>query len=897
MNQKQTDTRATAYLFGELLPEEAIAFERDLEQSPELQREVDALRDAIGALRSEFQSTAEDISPAHRQAIDRAIEQASLEKNPVDTPVPPPIVLETGEASARRWLVPAAIAATLLFAFGLTFPSLLGPDGSRVSQSIPDGFSTHLNPTSLQSFNLAIREQRFDDADAIANQYAKDHGDDPLSDTLLQTSKLARSMAGASQGLEQVELDVDEEAMLEFSTSDADVALQLADDVEANVTDGVNEATLMMSDDLAVNPKPLPETVEIGDLEEETLPMNAGLVAQSQVDRNQTAPPSSIPESNDSLQVSKQSRRNADLDFGFRPQTSATNDGYVAGGRPNNSSNRKPARSRRSRRDMAGMGDMMDEMMTGGMMGVGNVEPDAMQAMGMGGMAMSMEGEPLGMEAEMSMDGMMGMDEMGMVDMMGMGFGGGGDRFEPIVDNEFLKVSRSPLSTFSIDVDTASYAKVRSMLQRHSLPSPDSVRIEEMLNYFHYDYPTPNDDHPFSASMEIASCPWNPDHRLARIGIKGREIETDRPSSNLVFLLDVSGSMDEPNKLPLVVDGMKMLTEQLSENDKVAIVVYAGAAGLVLESTRGDKKQVIMSALSRLKAGGSTNGGQGIALAYDVARDNFVVGGTNRVILCSDGDFNVGVTGTDALVTLAKENAKSNVFLSILGFGTGNHNDAMMEQVSNDANGNYAFIDNAAEAKKVLIEELGGTLVTIAKDVKIQVEFNPREVESYRLIGYENRVLEDEDFNNDLVDAGEIGAGHTVTALYEVVPKKAEKVKASPKVDPLRYQEPARLSHAAEGGEMLALKLRYKEPEGLTSTLIQFPVSDTGKSFRETDRDFKFAASVAAFGMLLRHSPYAGTASMERVLTMAREGAVGDDFGYRTEFLALVERAEQLTSR
>lgn len=481
---------------------------------------------------------------------------------------------------------------------------------------------------------------------------------------------------------------------------------------------------------------------------------------------------------------------------------------------------------------------------------------------------------------------------------MGMGIGGGGDRFEPIVDNEFLHVSRSPLSTFSIDVDTASYAKVRSMLQRHSLPSPDSVRIEEMLNYFHYDYPTPTDDHPFSASMEIASCPWNPEHRLARIGIKSREIETDRPSSNLVFLLDVSGSMDEPNKLPLVVDGMKMLTEQLSANDKVAIVVYAGAAGLVLESTRGDKKQAIMSALDRLKAGGSTNGGQGIALAYDVARDNFVVGGTNRVILCSDGDFNMGVTGTDALVALAKENAKSNVFLSILGFGSGNHNDSMMEQVSNDANGNYAFIDNAAEARKVLIEELGETLVTIAKDVKIQVEFNPMEVESYRLIGYENRILDDEDFNNDLVDAGEIGAGHTVTALYEVVPAaKAGKTTASPKVDPLRYQEPARLSQAAEGGEMLALKLRYKEPEGLTSTLIQFPVSDTGKSFRETDRDFKFAASVAAFGMLLRHSPYAGTASMERVLTMAREGAVGDDYGYRTEFLAMVERAGQLTGR
>ena len=467
-----------------------------------------------------------------------------------------------------------------------------------------------------------------------------------------------------------------------------------------------------------------------------------------------------------------------------------------------------------------------------------------------------------------------------------------GDRFAPIEDNPFVRVDRSPLSTFSIDVDTASYAKVRSLLTQSILPRPEAVRIEELLNYFDYDYPAPNDDHPFAASMEIAACPWNANHRLARVGIKGREIEVDRPSSNLVFLLDVSGSMDEPNKLPLVIEGMKMMTDQLTENDKVSIVVYAGAAGLVLDATRGDKKRRIGLALDRLKAGGSTNGGQGIMLAYELARDNFIVGGTNRVILCSDGDFNVGVTGTDQLVKIAAENAKSNIFLSVLGFGTGNHNDAMMEQISNRGNGNYAFIDSKAEAKKVLVEELGGTLVTIAKDVKIQIEFNPKHVASYRLIGYENRVLSARDFNNDKKDAGEIGAGHTVTALYEIVPAD-EDGKGSPS-DGLRYQEGQRLSQQAESGELLVLKLRYKQPDGDTSTLIEVPAVDSGKRFSQTDRDFKFAAAVAAFGMLLRESPHCGDANLAKVARIAREGAKGDDFGYRTEFVSLVEKAEQL---
>ncbi len=470
-----------------------------------------------------------------------------------------------------------------------------------------------------------------------------------------------------------------------------------------------------------------------------------------------------------------------------------------------------------------------------------------------------------------------------------------GGRYAAVQDNPFLQVNQRPLSTFSIDVDTASYGKIRGLLRNNILPRPEMVRIEELLNYFDYDYPGPTDDeHPFAASMEIAECPWNSDHRLARVGIQAREIDAQRPSSNLVFLLDVSGSMDEPAKLPLVIEGMKLLTDQLNENDKVAIVVYAGAAGVVLESTRGDKKQTITDSLDRLQAGGSTNGGQGIVLAYQIARDHFIPGGTNRVILCSDGDFNVGVTGTDQLVEVAKKNARSNIFLSVLGFGYDNHNDEMMERISNEGNGNYAFIDSKREAEKVFVEELGSTLVTVAKDVKIQIEFNPKKVSAYRLIGYENRMLAPRDFDDDSKDAGEIGAGHTVTALYDLVP--ATSIQDSPvKSDNLRYQTDKELTDRAKSDEVLILKLRYKEPEGDTSVLMEVPVVDQSKRFVQTDRDFQLAAAVAGFGMLLRHSPHRGNLTLDDVITMAERAAEGDDFGYRTEFVEVVKKARDLS--
>jgi Ca-activated chloride channel family protein len=501
----------------------------------------------------------------------------------------------------------------------------------------------------------------------------------------------------------------------------------------------------------------------------------------------------------------------------------------------------------------------------------------------------------------------------------GTGPGNPGDQYTRIFENPFIIAEGgAAVSTFSIDVDTASYANVRQFLQQmNQLPPPDAVRIEELINYFDYSYAGPNseDEAPFATHVEIAGCPWQPEHRLVRIGIKGREMARDkRPKSNLVFLVDVSGSMDEPNKLPLVVEGLQLLTKELGENDRVAIVVYASSEGLVLPSTRGNEQQTILEALGRLQAGGSTAGGAGIQLAYQIAEDNFIEGGTNRVILCTDGDFNVGVTSTAELQRLCEQKAKdTRVFLSVLGFGRGNLNDAMMEAISNRGNGNYAYVDNRTEARRVLVNEMTGTLVTIAKDVKIQVEFNPAKVAGYRLIGYENRMLRTEDFNDDKKDAGEIGAGHTVTALYEIVPA-GKKVDVAP-VDDLKYQQPVGrtiLSVDEEKGEadakekgtdrfvrpteneLLTLKMRYKAPDGDVSKKLEWPVTDDGKAFAAASQDFQFATAVAGFGLVLRDSQYKGNLTDGAVLEVAQSALGEDQGGYRAEFTELVRKAKEL---
>ncbi|MGI8883778.1 MAG: vWA domain-containing protein [Pyrinomonadaceae bacterium] len=463
----------------------------------------------------------------------------------------------------------------------------------------------------------------------------------------------------------------------------------------------------------------------------------------------------------------------------------------------------------------------------------------------------------------------------------------GGERYAEIAENPFLESSRAPLSTFSIDVDTASYANVRRYLNDGQLPPKDAVRIEELINYFEYDYPQPIGDVPFSVNTEVATAPWNAKHKIVQIGLQGKKVSLDNvPPSNLVFLLDVSGSMT--SQLSLLKDSLRILVNQLSAKDRVAIVVYAGASGLALPST--NNKGEILNALNDLEAGGSTNGGAGIQLAYKTALDNFIQGGNNRVILATDGDFNVGLSSDAELVNLIENKRKSGVFLSVLGFGSGNLNDSMMEKLADKGNGNYSYIDSDDEARKALGQQVAGTLYTIAKDVKIQVEFNPAKVAGYRLIGYENRLLADRDFNDDKKDAGEIGAGHSVTALYEIVPA-GEKVE-NDGIE-LKYSK-LESSNTEFNDEMMTVKLRYKEPDSNQSKLLTMGVLDKNNTIDAASDNLRFASAVAEFGLLLRDSRYKGTASFAQINNLAGNSLGADLKNYRGEFLNLVAKARRL---
>jgi Ca-activated chloride channel family protein len=465
--------------------------------------------------------------------------------------------------------------------------------------------------------------------------------------------------------------------------------------------------------------------------------------------------------------------------------------------------------------------------------------------------------------------------------------------YATIHENGYKDVLKQPLSTFSIDVDKASYANVRRFINMGQLPPIDAVRIEEMINYFTYDYPEPEGKHPFSVYTELSACPWNPDHQLLHVGLKGKSIDkTELPASNLVFLLDVSGSMNSPNKLPLLKNAFHMLVNELREEDRVAIVVYAGAAGLVLPSTPGNRKEDILGAIDKLSAGGSTAGGQGLLLAYKVAEENFIKGGNNRIILATDGDFNVGVSSNAEMERLVEKKRENGVFMTVLGFGMGNYKDDKMEIIADKGNGNYAYIDNIQEARKVMVAEFGGTLFTIAKDVKFQLEFNPARVKAYRLIGYENRLLNDEDFNDDKKDAGEMGAGHNVTALYELIPAGSEEKTGS--IDPLKYQRNQEKVRPDLSAELLTVKLRYKQPDGITSTLYEEPVKGKLLSEKATSESFRFSAAVAEFGLILRESQYKENASIEQIISLAQGGRGSDAEGYRGEFIKLVKTAETL---
>ncbi len=467
--------------------------------------------------------------------------------------------------------------------------------------------------------------------------------------------------------------------------------------------------------------------------------------------------------------------------------------------------------------------------------------------------------------------------------------------YDHISENSFHKVSDEPLSTFSIDVDAASYSNVRRFLNNNQLPPAGAVRIEEMINYFRYDYAGPKDNHPFSISTEMSECPWNKQHKLVLIGLQGKRIPTDKlPPSNLVFLIDVSGSMSGENRLPLVKSSLKLLVDQLRPEDQISIVVYAGAAGLVLPSTSGNNKSKITSAIDGLEAGGSTAGGEGIKLAYKVAQENFMTKGNNRVILCTDGDFNVGVSSDDDLVRIIEKQRESGVYLTILGYGMGNYKDNKMQKLADKGNGNHAYIDRLSEAKKVLVNEFGGTLFTIAKDVKLQIEFNPVKVEGYRLIGYENRILNKEDFNDDKKDAGELGSGHTVTALYEIIPAgvKSHHLKD---VDPLKYQNVVTHRSSKNTDDLLTIKFRYKAPAKDNSALIEHSVVDNNTPYNQSSNNYRFAASVAEFGMLLRNSELKGTANYSDVYKRAKSALGNDNEGYRKEFLLLIRKAAVLT--
>jgi Ca-activated chloride channel family protein len=469
------------------------------------------------------------------------------------------------------------------------------------------------------------------------------------------------------------------------------------------------------------------------------------------------------------------------------------------------------------------------------------------------------------------------------------------EEYEEIKENPFVAAQQSPVTTFSIDVDNASYSNVRRFIQSSQMPPANAVRIEEMVNYFSYNYPNPTSKHPFSITTEVAECPWNPSHQLVHIGLQGKKLDyKELNPCNLVFLVDASGSMSDANKLPLLKKSLALLLDQLGDKDRIAIVAYAGAAGLVLPSTPAKQKSKILSALNSLESGGSTAGGEGIELAYKIAKDNIIKGGNNRVILATDGDFNVGTSGDEALVKLIEEKRKDDIYLTICGFGMGNYKDGKMEKISNAGNGNYFYIDNVQESKKVFVTEMRANLFTIAKDVKIQIEFNPQKVKGYRLLGYENRRLNNEDFDDDTKDAGELGAGHSVTAVYEIIPVGSASIQMVSNTNEFKFESADFRKSTFASNELMNVRLRYKPIKSSTSVLLEQKLTDNPQKFTASSEDFRFSAAVTGFGLLLRNSQYKGKANYAQIVKMAKSALGKDPEGHRAEFVRLVEQAALL---
>lgn len=754
-------------------------------------------------------------------------------------PEPPPVVAIGQEMPTRKWVIGLATAASLLLASGLTFPAL-----NRVISANTETRQLRDDLRKIESENELLKKQTRE----IRMQ--------------LESIKAARVDGDRS------------ESDLAISKENTDAEPEL-DQIGPSV--GGSQAG-RSSDTIPPKPQPsdLVESTAIEITEQERL----GSSPPSQDDLDAVATQGSRPAQPDidSDQDNTVDPRGDDTSMGSGGALLAETDALRDAAR------RKGVQAQlvpRDPRRIRGPNPIEVEMLTD--------ESDAMEMVAGG--AGGFQTARLGMADPL--------DPSSRYYGIGASTNAG---FAPIIENAFLPTLLSPLSTFTADVDIASYDKIRTYIESHNqLPSPDWVRIEELLNYFQFDYAPPEDDRPFAAAIDVAQCPWNPRHRLARIGIKGMINDAGRPPSNLVFLLDVSGSMNRPNKLPLMVHGIKSLVDQLGENDTIAIVAYAGAAGLVLDSTTGDRKKVIVDALGRIRSGGTTNRGRGIQLAYSIARDHFVPGGTNRVVLCSDGNFNVGVTGTDQVVRIVEENAGNDIFLTVLGFGTDYRNEAIMDEIRDKGKGQYTFIDDQDEAVKVLVDQIHGSSKAIANDIQIQVEFNPVEVASYRLIGYENQTLSGEELGEDGKDAGEIGAGQTITALYELNPQQVRGTNASgadgsPRRE-LKYRPQISYGDQATSGELLTLNLHYKTPGSDEIQRIEFVAKDSGKDFESTDRDFHFAASIAAFGMLLRNSAFKGSADFDLVEELASAGAAGDRSGYREEFLSIVRHARALGGR
>ncbi|WP_372895264.1 von Willebrand factor type A domain-containing protein [Stieleria sp.] len=856
------DARITAYVMGELSPQDAAAFEQSMAANDQLRAAVDQ----AGRVTEQLQTLFADEPPKTLDGERREQILAASASHRADQATIEPSLLETSSSSKRLvpWLL--AAAASILLLIGIV-PAL---KQSQVAQSQTGAPESEQQPELKETSDEVLLE-------SIASVPAAEAEQDEQ-----RMEKLAASGASDPMARQSVKLNL----QLESSEADTGAAIATASDqtamlppappvVEKQVArrnlpielarEAVNHDSFgaMPGRSVAVAPAPASEPAP----DNESAPIDATAPKDAPATTNEPHP------------------------FGL----SAAADGAIPAAAPAPAATPAPGGGSAA---PAFSAPVLSKSLRGGRTRRLATLPGA-------GMPKVAEGETEAFYDKRiaAPSGDFGLESSeARLDLYALSPDGGalpytdGDRFERIVENEFKQVREHPLSTFSIDVDTASYSKLRRTLVEGRLPRPDAVRIEELVNYFDYDYDSPQADseHPFATDVTIAGCPWNDEHRLARVAIQGKHLAPDsRPPCNLVFLLDTSGSMNQPNKLPLVIEGMKMLTKQLGKEDRVAIVVYAGSAGMVLDSTPAGKRKKITKALSQLSAGGSTNGGAGIQLAYATARDHFIKDGVNRVILCTDGDFNVGLSGTDQLVRLIKEEASGGIFLTALGFGMGNHNDAMMEQISGEGNGNYAFIDTVNEAHKVLVRQTDATLVTIAKDVKIQIEFNRRVVSKYRLIGYENRMLAKEDFYDDSKDAGEIGAGHQVTALYELVLSGADD-DVERQVAPLKYQKSPELTEAASSGEAMTVKLNYKQPGGGAGTLIELSAKDNEQAFAKADSDFRFAAAVAAFGMQLRQSEFAGDWTLRNVLEVAQANVGPDEFQLRSEFVQLVTAALRL---